>query len=119
MAVILSNVQDEPQSIRLATCLDRSAAASGATACTVSPRLPWRKLLSLAERLAMVEPPGVGRLIGRSGPLKGLEPFQATAWAGGDFDDSASGQRRIAHAILGLNALRRHSFDTSIGMCFF
>jgi hypothetical protein len=48
-AVILSNVQDEPQSIRLATCLDRSAAASGAIASTVSPCLPWRKLLSLAE----------------------------------------------------------------------
>ena len=44
--VILSNVQDEPQSIRLATCLDRSAAASGAIASTVSPCLPWRKLLS-------------------------------------------------------------------------
>jgi hypothetical protein len=43
-------VKDTP--VRLATCLDRSAAASGATASRVSPRLPWGKLLSLAERLA-------------------------------------------------------------------
>ena len=37
--------------IRLATCLDRSVAASGATASMVSPCFPWRKLLSLTERL--------------------------------------------------------------------
>jgi hypothetical protein len=60
-AVILSNVQDEPQSIRLATCLDRGVVASGAIALMVSPCLPWRKRLSLteplspAERLALVE----------------------------------------------------------------
>ncbi len=40
---------------RLATCLDRSAAASGAIASMVSPCLPWRKLLSLTERLPLVE----------------------------------------------------------------
>jgi hypothetical protein len=32
--------------VRLATCLDRSVAASGAIASTVTPCLPWRKLLS-------------------------------------------------------------------------
>ena len=64
--VIPSNVQAEPQSIRLATCLDRSAAASGAIASMVSPCFPWRKLLPLTERLALVEPaPGVGRSSGR------------------------------------------------------
>jgi hypothetical protein len=55
--VILSSVQDDPQSIRLATCLDRSAAASGAIASMVSPCLPWRKLLSLTERLTLLERP--------------------------------------------------------------
>jgi hypothetical protein len=54
-AVILSNVQDEPQSIRLATCFDRSAAASGAIASTVSPCLPPRKRLALAERLPVAD----------------------------------------------------------------
>jgi hypothetical protein len=60
---ILSNVQDQPQSIRLATCLDRSVAASGAIAWMVSPCPPWRKRLALAEplppaeRLALDEPP--------------------------------------------------------------
>ena len=44
-------VRDKP--VRLATCLDRSAAASGAIASTLPPCLPWRKLLSLAERLAL------------------------------------------------------------------
>ena len=41
--------------IRLATCLDRSVAASGAIASTVSPCLPWRKRLALPERPALVE----------------------------------------------------------------
>ena len=48
-------VRDKP--LRLATCLDRSVAASGAIASTVSPRLPWRKLLSPTERLPLVERP--------------------------------------------------------------
>ena len=43
--------------VRLATCLDRSVAASGAIAFTVSPCLPWRKRLSLTERVARVERP--------------------------------------------------------------
>ena len=82
-AVILSSVQDEPQSIRLATCLDRSAAASGAIASTVSPRLPRRKRLARAKRLARVElpppakrvAPAEGGSFGRRGPLKGLKSF--------------------------------------------
>jgi hypothetical protein len=51
--------------IRLATCLDRSVAASGAIAWMVSPCLPWRKLLSPAERSALrwSSGPGVRRLI--------------------------------------------------------
>ena len=52
--------------IRLATCLDRSAAASGAIASMRSPCLPRRKLLSPAERLAPVEPPGAGVVGGSS-----------------------------------------------------
>ena len=90
-AVILSNVQDEPQSIRLATCLDRSAAASGAIASTVSPCLPWRKLLPLterlppAERLALVERPR-RRAAHRAGASRrtGLSPSgdRWRVWAG-------------------------------------
>jgi hypothetical protein len=69
-AVILSSAQDEPQSIRLATCLDRSVAASGAIASMVSPRLPWRKLLLPAERLALRgQRPGDGR--GQAAPASG------------------------------------------------
>jgi hypothetical protein len=59
--VVLSNVQDKPQSIRLATCLDRSAVASGAIAYMVSPGLPWRKL-PVAGRA-----PGAGRVSGKVG----------------------------------------------------
>ena len=76
-AVILSSVQDEPQSI--APCdMPRSEHCRIRGNClTVSPCLPWRKLRSLAEllllvellspgaeRLALVERPGVGLLIG-------------------------------------------------------
>ena len=64
MAVILSNVQDEPQSIRLATCLDRSVAASGAIALTLLLATLGGKRLPPAERLALVDAPGVGRFIG-------------------------------------------------------
>ena len=68
MSVILSNAQDEPQSIRLATCLDRSVAASGAIASMVSPCFPWRKLVPPAERLALVERPRR-----RTGPERAVE----------------------------------------------
>ena len=99
--VTITSVQDEPQSIRLATCLDRSVAASGAIASTVSPCLPWRKLLSRGDRLPVLEAPvaggaacrrpsayllpaerlaqvkrPVGRLFGRREPSDGLEPFR-------------------------------------------
>ena len=77
------------QSIRLATCLDRNVAASGAIAATVSPCLPWRKHLALAERLPPAEHPGAGRAApasggpsGRSEPSKGLEPFRRPPAAG-------------------------------------
>jgi hypothetical protein len=73
-AVILSSAQDEPQSIRLATCLDRSVAASGAIASMVSP------CLSLAQAPAAGGAPAAGRPApasggssGRSEPSNGLE----------------------------------------------
>ena len=56
--------------IRLATCLDRSVAASGAIASMVSSCSPRRKLLALAERLgagrapAASGAPGAGRAAG-------------------------------------------------------
>ena len=79
-AVILSNVQDEPQSIRLATCLDRGVAA-GRAARAHPGQLPPRYRLAFpgasscrrrtagAERLPLSSAcrwssgPGVGRLI--------------------------------------------------------
>ena len=74
-------VRDKP--IRLATCLDRSAAASGAIASTVPPCLPRGKLLSPAERLALVERPrrraahraGASRRTGLSPPGRPLAEF--------------------------------------------
>jgi hypothetical protein len=49
----------------------------------LSPCLPWRKLLALAERLPPAEHPGAGRAapasggsLGRSEPSNGLEPFR-------------------------------------------
>jgi hypothetical protein len=56
--------------VRLATCLDRSVAASGAIASTVSPCLPWRKLLSPGRSACRWSSgPSVGRVSGpeRSG----------------------------------------------------
>jgi hypothetical protein len=80
-------VRDKP--IRLATCLDRSVAASGAIASMVSPCLPSRKLLSLAERLrwggassaeqapaAASGAPGAGR----AAPASGGSSGRAAAW---------------------------------------
>ena len=49
----------------------------------VSPCLPRRKLLSLAERLALLERPGVGRLIGPERAVEGgLEPFSGPPFGG-------------------------------------
>jgi len=82
-----SSTQDEPQSIRLATCLDRSAAASGAIASTVSPCFRWRKLLSLAERLAVAERLGLVERPSRraahraEASRRGLSPL-GDRWAG-------------------------------------
>jgi hypothetical protein len=72
-----TEVRDKP--VRLATCLDRSVAASGAIASTVSPCLPWRKLPPLTERLAVDEPPGVARLIGPKRAVERACALQATA----------------------------------------
>ena len=104
--IIQSNVQDEPQSVRLATCLDRSVAASGAIASTVSPCFPWRKLLSPggapgAGRAAPAwrapaagrapgdarAAPALGGSSGQSEPSNGLEPFRrplGRVWASGE-----------------------------------
>jgi hypothetical protein len=59
--VILSSAQDEPQSIRLATCLDRSVAASRAVASMVSPCLPF------AQAPLASGAPGAGRAAPASG----------------------------------------------------
>jgi hypothetical protein len=87
--------------IRLATCLDRSAAASGASASMVSPCLPWRKLPSLTERLAIVErPPASGGSSGRSEPSSGLEPLRRRwqVWASGEAVNEGSEDRGEAWA---------------------
>jgi hypothetical protein len=49
--------------IRLATCLDRSVAASGASALTLLQALLGSKRLPPAKRLPLVERAGVGRII--------------------------------------------------------
>ena len=66
--------------VRLATCLDRSAAASGAIASTVSSCLPRRKLLSLMKRLALVERPRRRAAHRPERAVEELEPFQ-DRWA--------------------------------------
>ena len=68
--------------IRLATCLDRSAAASGAIASTVSPRFPSHKLLSPAQRLLLVERPRRGAAHQAEASRRmGLSP-SGDRWAG-------------------------------------
>jgi hypothetical protein len=117
---IHSNAQDEPQSrrpvsltltgtpaIRLATCLDRSVAASGAITSTVSPCFPWRKLLSLAERLARVERPASGGSSGRIEPSKVLEPFSDRGAGGGRSKAVSEVLRTVARAWVGKQAVER------------
>jgi hypothetical protein len=69
--------------IRLATCLDRSASASGAIASMVSACLPWRKLLSPAERRAPMVELAPARLIG---PERAVKRFGRSARRRGSED---------------------------------
>ena len=71
---IQRTAQDETAVHPPCDCLDRSAAASGAIASTVSPCTPWRKLLKPAERLAKVE-----RRRRRSTSPEGLKPVRRLA----------------------------------------
>ena len=70
--------------------------ASGAIASTVSPCLPWRKLLSRGAPRAGRAAPASGGSSGRSEPSKGLEPFRRPLAGLGERSKAASEALRTA-----------------------